>query len=112
MSLKRYSNGRQSSQLSDTLIFVFGGIISVLFPVIVSAAYFGPVLSTLILIASSLGVLLGLARYMEKANSARQKEILRLLKTQHQDFFDQVRINVVRLLGKSAPNERRLPGSS
>lgn len=110
MVQKRYKNGRELNALSDTL-FLAGLMLSVLFPSILFAA-FGLVTFTLVFICSCLGVVLGLVLYVPKANSSRQKKRLRMLKTQHKEFFHQIRLNVVRLLDKGATHERFLPRSS
>lgn len=111
MSAKRVSSEGQSSQFSDALLFAIAVMIVDLVPSILIVVYFGTVSFILFFVAASLGVMLGFALYVLRANSFRQKELLGLLKSQHGEFFHQIRSNVVRLLEKGAANERFLPRS-
>jgi len=110
MAHKRYENGKQSYAVD--VAFLVGVMLTVIFPSIFFASYFGPVFFILFFVCSSLGAVSGLVFYLPKANSSRKKELLSVLKRQHRDFFQQIRSNVVRLLDKGETNERFFPRSS
>src|SRR5438874_10832873 len=98
LSAKRYSSEGQSSQLSDALLFAVGVMISVVFPSILMAIFFGSIAFVLFFVTTSLGVISGFALYVPRANASRQNELMGLLKSQHREFFDEIRSDVVRLL--------------
>lgn len=104
---------RPSERLIDALFFVFAIMSSFLLPAIVIAVYSGPFSFAFILffVCSSLGVMLGFAFYIPRLRLFQQRETVRLLKTQHKEFFRQIQTNVARLLKKGGPDERLLPGS-
>jgi hypothetical protein len=96
------------------LLFALGVTISLILPNILFAAVSGSFSLVFILffISSSLGVMLGFAFYVPRVRLFQQRETVRLLKTQHKEFFRQIRSNVAHLLEKGGPDERLLPGRS
>lgn len=118
MLLKRYKIGSHtvhpSERFLSALMFVLGVMISVILPNILFAAVSGSFTLPFILffVSSSLGVILGFAFYVPKVRSFQQRETFRLLKTQHKEFFQQIRSNVARLLEKGRCDEKLLPGRS
>ncbi len=116
MLLKRQKLGNHTvhpgERFRSALLFVLGVMSSILLPAIVIAVYSGPFSFPFILffICSSLGFMLGFAFYVPRVRLFEQRETVRLLKTQHKEFFRQIRSNLARLLKKGGPDERLLPG--
>jgi hypothetical protein len=98
--------------LLSELIFVLGVTISVVLPNVYAAMFGSLKFSILLFISSSLGVMLGFALYVPKVRSFQQQKTFRVLKTQHKEFFEQIRSNVANLIKKGATDERLLPRSS
>jgi len=99
--------------ISDS-VFVIGCMLAVLLPQFLFLAVFR--LSSkyfLILIMSwSVGSIMGFTSYNLKRRSSKRRKTVRLLKTQHKEFFRQVRSNVVLLLEKGGANGKLVPGNS
>lgn len=118
MLLKPYKIGSHrvhpSARFLSALVFFLGVMISVILPNVLFAAVSGSFTLPFILffVSSSLGVMLGFAFYVPKIRSLQQRETFLLLKTQHKDFFQQIRSNVARLLEKDQSDEKFLPGRS
>jgi hypothetical protein len=118
MLLKPYKIGsltvHANERFLSALVFVLGVTISVILPNVLFAAVSGSFTLPFILffVASSLGVIMGFAFYIPKVRSFQQRETFRLLKTQHKEFFQQIRSNVTRLLEKGRCDEKFLPGRS
>ena len=102
MFLQRHKIRKRSVHFNDTLLFVFGVVSSVLLPQILVAVISGSTALLFTLFVSwSLGAMLGFASYVLKIRSFQERETFRLLKTQHKEFFRQIRSNVAHLLDKA-----------
>jgi hypothetical protein len=114
MFLRRHNRGERPAPTSKPLLFVFGVMISVFLPDILIAAVSGPLSFPFVVlfVCWNFGAILGFAFYVIKVRSFQQQETFRLLKTQHKEFFQQVRLNVARLLKKGRCDDKLLPGRS
>jgi hypothetical protein len=96
------------------LFFVVGCLMSVLLPELLVATVLRlPLLYlSLLFVSWSLACILGFTSYGLKRRSSQQRKTVRILKSQHKEFFEQIRSNVVHLLDKGGADERFIPGSS
>lgn len=97
------SSIREPVGLLSDLLFLVGCVITVLVPQLLVVINLRPPFTYLVLLVVtwSLGSILGLTLYGLKRRSSQKRETIRVLKTHHKEFFQQIRLTVVHLLEKS-----------